>query len=659
MPRRNTVYCPLLVWSLLALVLLPLWVSATLPTYEFQKDKKGSGWQAANHITSSGFTSEGLLFTITGNDPYLISPASNFSLDDKLCVHLRLYSESGGRGQVFFFQSNSKEEDSVWFHSEARSWTEVRLPLPALGSGIRFRLDPPGGAGRCILSFFRVEPLFGTGVVDVIVNNKDLIITTKIDGPVQVVEVPPYGSLTSAASNAPVVLSFPLSGPLQIPRFEGERDRLYSGFVATRTNSIGQRETIGPVRFVEKANTISKYPVPYPAAASKKGLQVQMVDDALSLGIKHAALNLNLGALIDPRKSPNNYTWKMDGETFYFNRAYLDSLSIKRLSDAGVNVTLILLNTPNNEPARDMLVHPWYSSSAPNRLAAFNVRNANGVKWLKAVMEFLADRYSRPDGANGRVWGYIVGNEVNSHWHWYNMGQARETLVAEEYEKAVRIINTAVRKFSPSARVYLSLEHHWNISYERNLFRTCTGRGLIADLNRYALMGGNYDWHIAFHPYPEDLTNPRTWEDASATYSPDTPRITFRNLHLLPAYLSQPDLLYSGTPRRIILSEQGFNSKGTLTSELEQAAAYCYAYRKVEAIAGIDSFIYHRHVDHSQEGGLNLGLWRRQPNSIATPDSQKPIYRVFQQADTSDWPQAFDFARSIIGINRWEEILRE
>lgn len=652
MSRRKSLSC-----LLIALVFLPGLLAAALPAYEFQAEKKSFGWRAANHIAGAGFTADGLQFSITGNDPFLISPPANYPTDTKLCLHLRLYSDTGGRGQVFYYQQNFQETDSVWFHAERGAWTEVRLPLPPLGTATRFRLDPPGGAGRCIISFIRVELLSGQGVTEVTATAKELILTTLIDGPVQIVEVPPFSGYTAATSNAPVLLTFPVSGPLQIPRFDGERDRLYSGFVAIRTNSLGKRETIGPVRFVEKVANVSRYPVPYPSAASKKGLQVQMVDDALALGIKHATFNLNLSALIDPAKQAGNYTWKMDGETFYFNRAYLDSLRIKQLSDAGVNVSLILLVSPNNDPARNMLLHPWYDASAPNRLGAFNVRTADGVKWLKAVMEFLADRYSRPDGANGNVWGYIVGNEVNSHWHWYNLGNTRQSLIAQEYEAAVRLINTAVRKFSPSARVYLSLEHHWNISYERNLFRTCTGRGLVEDFNRYAQMGGNYDWHIAFHPYPENLTNPRTWEDTSATFTPDTPRITFRNLHLLPAFLAQPDMRYNGQPRRIILSEQGFNSKGTLDSELEQAAAFCYAYRKVEAISGIDSFIYHRHVDHSKEGGLNLGLWRRQPNSISNPDTQKPIYRVFETADTPDWPQTFDFARSIIGITRWEEIL--
>jgi len=47
----------------------------------------------------------------------------------------------------------------------------------------------------------------------------------------------------------------------------------------------------------------------YPAAASKKGLQVETVEDALALGVKHAALNFNLAQLIDPQNGTNNPGW--------------------------------------------------------------------------------------------------------------------------------------------------------------------------------------------------------------------------------------------------------------------------------------------------------------------------------------------------------------
>ena len=37
---------------------------------------------------------------------------------------------------------------------------------------------------------------------------------------------------------------------------------------------------------------------PYPVTESKKGLQVTMVHDAINLGVKHAALNVNLGSFL-------------------------------------------------------------------------------------------------------------------------------------------------------------------------------------------------------------------------------------------------------------------------------------------------------------------------------------------------------------------------
>ena len=49
---------------------------------------------------------------------------------------------------------------------------------------------------------------------------------------------------------------------------------------------------------------------------------------------------------------------------------------------------------------------------------------------------------------------------------------------------------------------------------------------------------------IAHHPYPENLFECRFWRDKTATLKPDTPRITFKNIELLPQILKQPELLY-------------------------------------------------------------------------------------------------------------------
>ena len=89
----------------------------------------------------------------------------------------------------------------------------------------------------------------------------------------------------------------------------------------------------------------------------------------------------------------------------------------------------------------------------------------------------------------------------------------------------------------------------------------------------------------------------------------DTRRITFKNLEMLPYYFNRKELLFDGKQRHIILSEQGFNTRGEPDGELWQAAGYCYAYYKIARIPGIDSFILHRQVDYRDEG-INLGIIR-------------------------------------------------
>ena len=94
-------------------------------------------------------------------------------------------------------------------------------------------------------------------------------------------------------------------------------------------------------------------------------------------------------------------------------------------------------------------------------------------------------------------------------------------------------------------------------------------------------------------------------------------------------------MLFNGKRRRIILSEQGFNSNWTTESEVLQAVAYARAYKKVMQIPEIDSFILHAHIDNQYEFNLNLGLWRRQKDS-GEIDAVKPMYHVFKAIDQKD-----------------------
>ena len=226
-----------------------------------------------------------------------------------------------------------------------------------------------------------------------------------------------------------------------------------------------------------------------------------------------------------------------------------------------------------------------------------------------------------------------------------------------EYEKAVRATHQTLRHHSAHARCYLSFDHHWNKSMpgisDQEAYK---GRDFLDTFARIARERGDFDWHVAHHPYPDDLGNPRTWLDKAAWTTDDSPHITFKNLEVACLHMTQPELLWQGKPRRIILSEQGFHTLLTPEGEQLQAAAYAYAWEKIQTLPTVDAFIYHRHVDHAHEGGLRLGLWRNAPHSIADPHSKKLIYDLFQKAGTSAWPDAAQFALPITGLKSWDEL---
>lgn len=450
---------------------------------------------------------------------------------------------------------------------------------------------------------------------------------------------------------------------LTIERFKQGIDRIYSKFkVSYEAESGLEAEYFEGVCYVTELCNISKYDYEYPSSTTKKGLQVYMIDDAVKLGIQHAALNLNLPSIAVPGKEINTVSYYTDNKEYYFNQEYLDKFDkrVKELSDNNIIVTLILLNsikwdnTEIREEMKSILLHPNYNKEG--FISAFNVVTEEGLDYYKAFIEFITDRYTRPDQKYGRVSGFIIGNEITTQWVWGNAGEKTVEEYMDEYILALRTAYYASRKKYSQSRIYISMDHFWTMSYEENALHSYKGKEVIDILNRKCTEEGNFPWNVAYHPYPENLNNPDFWNDKTATDSFDTGRITFKNIQILPQYLSQEQYLYNGEQRHIILSEQGFNSKETEESEKLQAAAYLLAYMKIENIQGIDSFILHAHVDNRDEFGLNLGLWRRDKDNASSnaPGSPKLIYYVFRDVDNENRCKYMNLAKEVLDESSWE-----
>ncbi|OMF30781.1 hypothetical protein BK133_16740 [Paenibacillus sp. FSL H8-0548] len=467
-----------------------------------------------------------------------------------------------------------------------------------------------------------------------------------------------YAEMTPLASSA-AVESFSLT----FDTVHNGLSRIYSKLVVVLKNSSDEYVLADKPRYVTNPEALATNTEEYTPTKSIKGLQVQIPSDAERLGVQHGAINIDYDSMLTlSNRGASSIPYVYEGKTYYFIKNRVNDLDsqIKAMTDNGMAVSAILIayRTRMNDAdsPNKYIIHP--DSTADGTVFAPNLTNEAGVGYYGAITSFIAERYSRPDKLYGSVMGYIVGNEVGQNKVWNNMGPKLLDEYVKQYERTVRLTYNIVKSKIENSRVYISLDHFWNAGESPDSEWLYDNKAIVDSLNKLAKEGGNYAWNVAFHPYPEDLFNPRTWADTTATNSFDTHRITFKNLQVLTDYLQQSSITFEGEQRRVILSEQGFHSgQNTLADQNLQAAAYAYAYYKVKSLPGIDAFIMHRHVDHAQEGGLNLGLWTNLKGQINAAGEEKVLYDVFKKIDTVDSLAVTEFAKSIIGVENWNDAL--
>ncbi len=394
----------------------------------------------------------------------------------------------------------------------------------------------------------------------------------------------------------------------------------------------------------------------------KKGMSLpRMVDDLKTLGVRHATVNMVItGVLKSPDAVlPGEPVVVVDNERYGINLEALRSTDqqIKELTDAGINCIAVISNfMPLKPDPTNPLIHPESDlANAPLRYGAINIANESGWKAYRAVMRFVAERYSRPDCKYGWISSYVVGNEVQAHRSWYNMGRPSESHFLDEYMKAVRVTDLALRDTHPDLRALISMTHNWSAPVD------LTGIAVIEGVAKRARMEGDFPWCVAFHPYPQDLYQPNFLKDDQAVLRFDTPKITFKNLEVLPAYLAQPRMLYRRQRRKVALTEQGFNVTSDPNGELVQAAAYAAAYYRVAHIDGIDAFNLYQHVSSKSDQtlfGLKLGLYDKPEDNSPNPYGRKlPIWEVFRLSGTPGAEQKLAYLLPVLGVKSWKQLL--
>jgi hypothetical protein len=125
--------------------------------------KKGHGWKG-NPRTQEVPDDGGFAVELTGDDPWLEGPAvalPGFGVAQKLSLALEAECASAGAFQLFYALPGKgfSEDAALRLNRSASSATTYQGFMPLTAEKARFRLDPPGSAGRVRLRELRAVPL--------------------------------------------------------------------------------------------------------------------------------------------------------------------------------------------------------------------------------------------------------------------------------------------------------------------------------------------------------------------------------------------------------------------------------------------------------------------------------------------------------------------
>ncbi len=379
-------------------------------------------------------------------------------------------------------------------------------------------------------------------------------------------------------------------------------------------------------------------------------------DELDALGISAVTVNVMIHTLVSltPGEHTTPFTWQ--GRGYHAREDALARLDRSFLEAArrDIMVSAILLVA---NPARDanpvvkLLGHP--DAHRDGAFAMPNVTDPEGLSLYGAILNLMAGRWSRPDGKHGRVHHWIMHNEVDAGWVWTNAGEKPAIVYMDLLHRSMRLMDLIGRQYDPNSRPFLSLTHHWADPGEKRWFGSKTMIDLLA---RFSRAEGDFPWAVAHHPYPQNLFNPRTWEDEQATFSFQSRKITPKNIGVLDAYMHRPALLHQGKVRPVHLSENGFNSKEYTEKEFaDQAAGMALAWKKIQPLKSIESWQYHNWIDNRHEGGLRIGL-RKFPDEPGDPHGKKPIWHLYQALATENEDAACAPYLPVIGISSWDTL---
>ena len=295
-------------------------------------------------------------------------------------------------------------------------------------------------------------------------------------------------------------------------------------------------------KYITNPEYLSKYndelgkPTPPGKPTLIKGASpAEAAGNLLDSGTSQTVIEVSLPELMTLTGS--GVTFTSDGAVYAADTDYVSALdtAVRRYTESGIRVYLRLTTSATGSASENRIFnHRGAESSAV--YAAFNTETVSGVAYLRAACDFLASRYSAGDYSGGRVFGYIVGCNVESAYKYYNLGEASLAEFISAYGTAVRIIYNSVRMAAGTgAEVFVSTGSIWDADISAGSRFIYDGRSVIDALSAMFREEGDIGWLLAFDPYPYE-DGYLACRDTSAGGDYTARRITLANIDVLCSY---------------------------------------------------------------------------------------------------------------------------
>ena len=354
----------------------------------------------------------------------------------------------------------------------------------------------------------------------------------------------------------------------------------------------------------------------YPNRKSIKGLNpdFQQIDQIVGNSVHSVTINF-VWSNWQPKlkkSSCSSNEFLYNGLCYQLDQTIINE--VKKYTDSEVVVTGIFYGVPT-----------WARIPCSVAISPiFCAPTESGAYYYGLFVSFIAYYFNGENG-KGRVADFVIHNEVNSI-DWFNYGcdngncnvDKWTTIYSQSYNHAYDL----VKKEQKGAKILISFEHDFFKDLDYKIKSKHAVISCETFLEKLIPKLGSREWRLAFHAYPIDLLKPQFGAN-------DYPYVTFGNIGALSGWLHKK---YPNKPHawEIQLTENGINANNQNMYQA-QKNSLCQAFKNILGTPGIESFIYHRLVDHEVElkDGLGCGLWRNSKTF-------KPAWELFALANRKD-----------------------